>query len=71
MTYEAILEVLAYASSHECAVLIVATDGTEVVGVPTSVDTHVTAHEVYLHPVDDADAEIGVSLAAIVRVELV
>jgi hypothetical protein len=35
------------------------------------VDTHVTAHEVYLRPVGDDDTEIAVSLAAIQEVELV
>jgi hypothetical protein len=37
-----------------------------------SVDTHVTAHEVYLRPAgNDDNTEIAVSLAAIEAVELV
>jgi hypothetical protein len=44
---------------------------TELVGIPLSVDTHVTAHEVYLRPAGDDETEIAVSLAAIQAVELV
>jgi hypothetical protein len=36
-----------------------------------SVDTHITAHEVYLRPVGDEETEIAVSLSAIEAVELV
>jgi hypothetical protein len=35
------------------------------------VDTHITAHEVYLRPAGDDETEIAVSLAAIREVELV
>jgi hypothetical protein len=38
--------------------------------VPTSVDTHVTAHEVYVRPLGADDLEIAVSLGEIQRVEL-
>jgi hypothetical protein len=34
------------------------------------VDTHVTAHEVYLHPIGDDSTEISMSLGAIAAVEL-
>jgi hypothetical protein len=51
-------------------VRIVTTGGQEVVGVPTSVDTHVTAHEVYLQPPGDDSTEIALSLGAIHDVEL-
>jgi hypothetical protein len=71
MTYDEIVSILGYAASHDVAVRIVTADGTEVVGVPTSVDTHVTAHEVSLQPVGDDDTEIALSLGAIERVELV
>lgn len=71
MDYEAILELLGYAGSHEQPVRIVTTDRSEVVGVPTSVDTHVTAHEVYLKPLGVDDVEIALSLGAIEAVELV
>jgi hypothetical protein len=46
-------------------------DGSEVVGAPSSVDLHPTAHEVFLRPAGDDDTEIGISLAAIVAAELV
>jgi hypothetical protein len=72
MTYEDIVSLLGYAGGHEQAVRITTTDRTEVVGIPMSVDTHVTAHEVYLRPTgSDDETEIAVSLAAIEAVELV
>ncbi|MEO7986121.1 MAG: hypothetical protein ABI766_06275 [Gemmatimonadales bacterium] len=71
MTYEDIVSLLGYAGGHEQAVRITTTDQSEVVGIPTSVDTHVTAHEVYLRPSGADDTEIAVSLAAIEAVELV
>jgi hypothetical protein len=70
MTYEQIVATLGYAGSHERAVRIVTTDRKEVTGVPTSVDTHITAHEVYLHPLGDDSLEIAMSLGAIREVEL-
>ena len=72
MTYDEIVSLLGYAGGHEQAVRITTTAKTEVVGIPMSVDTHVTAHEVYLRPTDSDDStEIAVSLAAIEAVELV
>jgi hypothetical protein len=72
MTYEEIVALLGYAGGHEQVVRITTTAQTEVVGIPMSVDTHVTAHEVYLRPAgSDDDTEIAVSLAAIEAVELV
>jgi hypothetical protein len=71
MTYEDIVSLLGYAGGHEQPVRITTTDRTEVIGIPTSVDTHVTAHEVYLRPTGADDTEIAVSLAAIEAVELV
>jgi len=70
MRYDEIVSVLGYAGSHELAVRIVTTDRKEVTGVPTSVDPHVTAHEVYLHPIDDDRTEIALSLGVIDAVEL-
>lgn len=70
MTYEQIVAVLGYAGSHELAVRIVTTGRQEVTGIPTSVDTHPTAHEVYLHPLGDDTTEIAMSLGAIREVEL-
>jgi len=70
MTYEQIVAALGYAGSQERAVRIVTSDRREVTGVPTSVDTHVTAHEVYLHPVGDDSTEIAMSLGEIREVEL-
>jgi hypothetical protein len=71
MNYEEIVSLLGYAGGNEHPVRITTTDRTEVVGVPTSVDTHVTAHEVYLRPTGADETEIAVSLAAIAEVELV
>jgi hypothetical protein len=71
MTYENIISVLGYAGGHEQVVRITTADQTEVVGIPMSLDTHVTAHEVYLRPAGSDDTEIVVSLAAIENVELV
>lgn len=70
MTYEQIVSVLGYAGSHDLPVRIVTTNRQEVTGVPTSVDTHVTAHEVFLHPVGDDTTEIALSLGAIRDVHL-
>jgi hypothetical protein len=71
MTYENIIALLGYAGGHEQLVRITTTTRTEVVGIPTSVDTHITAHEVYLRPAGDDETEIAISLAAIREVELV
>jgi hypothetical protein len=70
MDYEAIVELLGYAGSHEWLVRIVTTDDQEVVGIPTSVDTHPTALEVFLRPAGTTDTEIAVSLTHIRAVEL-
>ena len=71
MTYDQIVSLLGYAGDHDCSVRIITTDRSEVVGIPTSVDTHVTAHEVYLRPTGTDDTEIALSLGAIQAVELV
>lgn len=71
MTYEQIVALLSYAGGHEQPVRITTADRGEVLGVPTSVDTHVTAHEVFLRPLGQDDTEIAVSLGAISAVELV
>jgi hypothetical protein len=71
MTYEDIVALLGYAGGHDQLVRITTRTQTEVVGIPLSVDTHVTAHEVYLRPAGDDETEIAVSLAAIQDVELV
>jgi hypothetical protein len=70
MTYDEIIALLAYAGGNEQPVRITTTDRTEVLGVPTSVDTHITAHEVFLRPLGQDDTEIAVSLGAITTVEL-
>lgn len=70
MTYDEILEVLGYASGHDQAVRVTTNDQTEVVGVPTTLDPGITAHEVYLRPAGDPDTEIAVNLGAITAVEL-
>ena len=71
MTYDDIVALLGYAGGHDQLVRITTTARTEVVGIPMSVDTHITAHEVYLRPAGDEDTEIAVSLSAIEAVELV
>lgn len=71
MTYEQIVAALGYAGSQERAVRIVTTDRKEITGVPTSVDTHITAHEVFLRPLGDDSTEISLSLGAIQEVELI
>ncbi len=70
MTYEQIVTALGYASSHEQTVRIITTGGQEVIGVPTSVDTHPTAHEVYLQPPGNDSLELALSLGTIAEVEL-
>ena len=65
MEYEAIVELLDYAGGHEQLVRILTTDDQEVVGVPTSVDTHPTALEVFLRPLGAQDTEIAVRLTQI------
>jgi hypothetical protein len=71
MTYQEIVERLDWAGGQGTPVRITTTGATEIVGIPTSVDTHVTAHEVYLRPLGQDDTEIAVSLAAIARVDLI
>lgn len=70
MTYQEIVDLLGYAGGNERPVRITTTNRTEVVGVPTSLDTHVAAHEVYLRPAGIEDTEIALSLGAISEVEL-
>jgi hypothetical protein len=70
MTSSAVIEVLSYANGQLLPVRVVLRDGTEVTGIPSSVDVHPTANEVFLHPAGDDETEIGLSLAAIVSAEL-
>lgn len=70
MTYDAIVELLDYAGGHDRAVRITTTDDLQVLGIPTSVDTHPTALEVYLRPVGADDTEIAVWLTHIRAVEM-
>jgi hypothetical protein len=70
MTYEAIVELLDYAGGHDRPVRITTTDNQHVTGIPTSVDTHPTALEVFLRPVGDQDTEIAVRLTHIQLVEI-
>ena len=71
MTYDEIVALLGYAGGQEQAVRIVTTTQAAIIGIPTSVDTDVTAHEVYLRPVGLDDTEIAVALESIESVELV
>ena len=70
MTYEQIVAALGYAAANELGVRIRTTDRKELTGVPTSVDSHIAAHEVFLHPRGDDSTEIGLSLGEIAEVEL-
>jgi len=70
MTYEAIVEFLDYAGGHEQAVRITTTDDQEVIGIPTTVDTHPTALEVFLRPLGGEDTEVVVRLTQIRAVEM-
>ena len=70
MTYDEIVSLLGYAGDHDQPVRVALTGGAEVTGVPTSLDTHVAAHEVYLRPLGADDTEIAVSLGDILLVEL-
>ncbi|MEK6597586.1 MAG: hypothetical protein AABY91_04575 [Gemmatimonadota bacterium] len=71
MRYEEIVELLGWAGGQDQAVRITTRSATEIVGIPTSLDTHVTAHEVYLRPEAEDGPEIAISLEEIDRVELV
>jgi hypothetical protein len=70
MTYQQIVEVLGYAGGQERPVRVTTVDRRELIGVPTSVDTHVTAHEVYLRLPGAGETAIAISLGAITLVEL-
>jgi hypothetical protein len=70
MQYETMMQTLGWAAGHEMPVRIDVEGGASVVGVPTSLDPHPTALEVYLHPIGDETTEIAVSLASIRYVEL-
>lgn len=71
MEYQAVIEILGFAAANERTVTIVTTDGHRVTGVPTSVDEHPTALEVFLHPEGDDSTEIAIALTAIGSVHLV
>ncbi len=71
MEYDQIVSLLGYAGDHEQAVRIRTTGNLQVVGVPTSVDPEMAAHEVFLRPAGAEETEIAVSLAAIQSVEIV
>ncbi|MBP6444836.1 MAG: hypothetical protein KA267_12485 [Gemmatimonadales bacterium] len=71
MDIDAIIEVLRWANGQGLPVRLVLRDQGEVHGVPTSVDLHPTAHEVFLRPEHNDDTEIGISLGDILSAELV
>jgi hypothetical protein len=71
ITTDSIIELLGYANGNLLPVRLVLVDGSEVTGVPSSVDLHPTAHEVFLRPDGDDETEIGISLTAVVLAELV
>jgi hypothetical protein len=71
MDIDAIIEVLGFANGNNKAVRLMMDDGTEVLGVPSSVDLHPTAHEVFLRPSGEDETEIAVSIGAITEAELI
>lgn len=71
MDIDGIIEVLRWANGQGFTVRLVLRDQSEVRGVPTTVDLHPTAHEVFLRPERNDDTEIGVSLGDILSAELV
>lgn len=71
MEFEAIVEVLGFANSNNKAVRLILNDGTEVLGVPSSVDLEADAMEVFLRPSGDDETEIAVSLGAVTSAELI
>lgn len=71
MQIDAIIEILGFANGNNRGVRLVLEDGTELVGVPSSVDLQPDAHEVFLKPSGDDETEIAVSLGAITEAELV
>jgi len=70
MQYQEILALLSYAGDHGQAVRVTTDGAAEVIGIPTSVDDHITAHEVYLRPAGADDTEIAISLSVIRDVQL-
>jgi hypothetical protein len=70
MDIDRIIEILGFANGNLVPVRLVLRDGSEITGVPSSVDLHPTAHEVFLRAGDEDDTEIGISLGAIVSAEL-
>jgi hypothetical protein len=71
MDLQAIIEVLSFANGNNQAVRLVLEDGTEVTGVPSSVDLQLDAHEVFLKPAGDDETEIAISIGAITSAELI
>ncbi|MDX2260563.1 MAG: hypothetical protein SFU84_02535 [Gemmatimonadales bacterium] len=71
MEIEAIVEVLRWANGQGLPVRVVLDDDRELRGVPTSVDLHITAHEVFLRPEHHDETEIAVSLGDIALAELI
>ena len=71
MTYDEIVAVLGFAGGSDQPVRILTTTKMAVVGVPTSVDTHIAAHEVYLLPPGADETEIAINLGAIESVEMI
>ena len=70
MDYHAVVEALTFALGQERAVTVTLRDGQTVIGTPSMVDTHPTAIEATIIPIDDPDQVITVPLAAIVRVDI-
>lgn len=70
MPLQAIIDILGFANGNGRAVRLRLEDGRDLVGVPSSVDLHITAHEVFLRPSGNDETEVAVSLGAITSAEL-
>lgn len=70
MSYDEIVSILGFACDNDQAVKVVTTDGSEVQGIPTTVDQGQGAHEVFLRPAGGEETEIAMSIAGITRIEL-
>jgi len=70
LNYQAIIDVLGFATGNERPVRITTTDGHVLIGVPTSLDAGRGATEIFLQPVDDPENEISLAIGRIQAVSL-
>lgn len=70
MSTDGVIQLLTYAQAELRPVRLVLRDGEEITGTPSTIDIDPGAYEVFLNPAGDDETEIGVSIAAIVRAEM-